>query len=88
MRSASEGRPKIAERRSAARKGKAKATLAMMLERCNNAMRCDAGGLGTSIGRRVCRGVGFLDWESNGRERGRDSSGGGGSRGKRGDETR
>jgi hypothetical protein len=47
MRSASRSRPKIA------RRGEAEAALAMMamvVERCNNAMQCNAGGLGTSIG--------------------------------------
>jgi hypothetical protein len=47
MRSASRSRPKIA------RRGEAEAALAMMamvVERCNNAMQCNAGGPGTSIG--------------------------------------
>ena len=74
MRSGSESKPKTASCEEA-RRGKAKAALAMMMmvvvvvERCNNAMRCNAGGLGTSIGGSVgaCRGVGFLDWERNGR---------------------
>jgi hypothetical protein len=74
MRSGSESKPKTASCEEA-RRGKAKAALAMMVvvvvveRRCNNAMRCNAGGLGTSIGGGVggCRGVGFLDWERNGR---------------------
>ena len=47
----------------------------VVVERCNNAMRCNAGGLGTSIGGSVgaCRGVDFLDWERNGRRRARET---------------
>jgi hypothetical protein len=65
MRSASENRPKITSCEGA-RRGEERAALAVMLEQ----MQCYAMQEGSA--RRleetcVCRGVGFLDWERNGR---------------------